>query len=384
MPFPRRKRRRKSTGGRWTQEERDRLWKLRNQNRKSSWEFIKVPNFPDRTAFALQKQYSDIKLKKRRARIAMERLRKGSPTARTASTLGKRPSSAEVSVDDKSRKQPKIWDSDEDTTDDAPDDETDEAAGDCQVDGTRSCMPRRVTDSSPTTPLDKSSAIGKPSLVAKLRIHQRSRDNGSAAVNQPEKPPLQSPNKMDLPQNSVSPNGDHQAKPLQGLRQTPNNFDPCQRDRELSHIMESNGDPSLKIKTIMILKQAVAVMENEPRKDQYTTEVVHEARRLQAELSAQQQETSRLTALLNGKEQVETKQKAEIDRLQLEVQHQATKIGQLELELKEKTKDVEDCRDDMAKGQPCGECLLKDQLLATKDKEIANLTIQTMKKSLGI
>ncbi|PYI12324.1 hypothetical protein BO78DRAFT_424787 [Aspergillus sclerotiicarbonarius CBS 121057] len=67
MPLgPRRHRRGLKTGGRWTEDERQRLWRLRSENSTLSWGRFHQKFFPNRSLNALQKAHSVMSLEKKK------------------------------------------------------------------------------------------------------------------------------------------------------------------------------------------------------------------------------------------------------------------------------------------------------------------------------
>ncbi|KAL4896779.1 hypothetical protein BDV59DRAFT_199128 [Aspergillus ambiguus] len=147
---PTKKRIRRSFGGRWTDEDRDRLWKLRNAQQHLTWQAFAALYFPNRSVGALQTQYSDTKL-----RLMNPRKPDGGNNVplRSSTRLNKRPSSAaEHTTGEPAQKQTKISEPDVESS---TDESSDEDAGDLESDGRTQVLrsaPRKQNSTDVRTP----------------------------------------------------------------------------------------------------------------------------------------------------------------------------------------------------------------------------------------
>ncbi|KAE8387925.1 hypothetical protein BDV23DRAFT_160232 [Aspergillus alliaceus] len=187
------KRRRLSRGGRWTEDERRRLWRLRTLNEHLNWDQFQRLYFPERSYMALTKAYSDMRM--RRYATMNSNVSNGTTLPSKTSRSNKRPNADGPSVNERASKQTKTAEKDSAYIPDGDSDETDleTEVMDYQFDG-------RVTVSDlvkgPTRSSADSAATNQPQKNGRVPVPQWPKNGtslGAGASNkttaQPPEPP---------------------------------------------------------------------------------------------------------------------------------------------------------------------------------------------------
>ncbi|KAE8328312.1 hypothetical protein BDV39DRAFT_174329 [Aspergillus sergii] len=158
------KRKRLSRGGRWTEEERLQLVRLRDRNKHLAWDQFQKIYFPRRSYMALTKAYSDMKLKHTRDNAMTNNTSKETTLPSKTNRPNKRPNTNERSVNERANKQAKTAERDSTYV---PEEDPESSDGeDIQHNGS----------SSPVHGRTRSSANSKVQTVATQPISQYSRN----------------------------------------------------------------------------------------------------------------------------------------------------------------------------------------------------------------
>ncbi|ODM22776.1 hypothetical protein SI65_00365 [Aspergillus cristatus] len=158
------RRRRLSSSSRWTEEERNKLWRLRQQNLEMSWEDFSDRFFPFRTKAALTKAYSDMKVQRNSNEISQNNKHK-SPAGETTVKKSKTRLSSFVVSDDEESESVSL--SEESDLGDSDTEDSD--AGDIPYDD---CLPRQILyKPPPSNPSNRNSSalsvVKAPRFTAK-------------------------------------------------------------------------------------------------------------------------------------------------------------------------------------------------------------------------
>ncbi|KAL5359510.1 hypothetical protein BJX96DRAFT_148566 [Aspergillus floccosus] len=359
-----RKRMRRSFGGRWTDQERFRLWDLRNSHRMLPWELFRANYFPNRSIYALQKQYSEVKqsLQLVNAMDLGDLSNGNNNPSRTSTRLGKRTTADnEPAAGEPRSKQTRI--SEPDTEYSPPESEDSSSSdddGDLQPDG--SLAPRRTPRKQPTDP-------SRPGLVT-LSLAQRERPNSLAiaatADQQPGVPSTSATNPVAPPQppRTSTPHVEEQPAIMQsptqpmgenseperdeGARST----SPCTKKTVLDHIGGSFREVCKFIEEAKRAQRRAELQVEQIKKELRSEkeQVFH----LKDRLELKDTETDHLKELVEKKEvernhlkelfeQRKIETKVQIERLTAELQDQKARIDQ------------------MSRHIPCPGCIEKEQ-----------------------
>lgn len=361
-----RKRTRHSFGGRWTDQERSRLWNLRNSHRKLPWEVFRVNYFPNRSINALQKQYSDIRLSlKRLNAMDLGELSNGNNhPSRTSARLGKRTTADnDPATAEPLSKQTRI--SEPDTEYSPPESEdsssSDDDDGDVQMDGSRA--PRR----SPRKQLNRPSRLVRLPLTRTERPH--SSTTAAVADEQPEIPSTSASNPVAFPQASraASPQAEEQPEMMKSPLRPLNTDKEPQRDKR--SLSTSPGSREASCDRLGKVVQGFIQSREEHMRARHKAEALVE--QLKKALRSEKGEVSHLKDLLEQRgvevnqlkefvertEKIAAERKAQIVRLTAELQGQQARMGQIPL-------------NDPDSARPCPGCTEKEQQIAEKEQKI--------------
>ncbi|KAB8079201.1 hypothetical protein BDV29DRAFT_100455 [Aspergillus leporis] len=205
------KRQRLSRGGRWTEEERRSLLRLRNSHRHLNWDQFQRLYFPKRSYMALTKAYSDMRLKgQTKENTMVNNPSNGITSPSKTNRSNKRPSANEGSVDERTRKQSKTTDKDpiyipgdddERTEDSDYDLETSQVRGDIQYDG----FCQVTSANNRARGAGRQATASQPRGMVRLTIPQRSKDGSNSETSLLGKTASQSPRRGVLPAQNKDP-----------------------------------------------------------------------------------------------------------------------------------------------------------------------------------